>query len=214
MGFPIFSSPFLPFLIFSSPFPHISAFKSNLPVHTYLIHIWIISVTQDSSGNIGNWACVEVAILNTYSRYNLDLASTGFLIHSVFKNFHYNSGERIQKVADSYAWFTGYVWTKVKSAKKKIADLKIFGYTYGRDLNHTQAALEPLWGRADTRHVSFLISCFYNCILRSIHLSFEIINPFYVDFIYLLTRINIYDSWTRVIFRSMNVLVSEWSTWT
>ena len=29
--------------------------------------------------------------------------------------------------------------------EEKIApDLQIFGYTYGRDLNHTQAALEPL----------------------------------------------------------------------
>ena len=35
-----------------------------------------------------------------------DLASTRFLTHSVFKNFY--SGERIQKVADWYAEFTGY----------------------------------------------------------------------------------------------------------
>ena len=99
-------------------FPHVSPFKSNLPVHTYPTHIRIISITQDSTGNIRNWACVEVAISGMqYSRYNSDLASTRYLIHSVFKNFH--SGQRIQKVADSYAWFTGYVWTQVKSAKKK-----------------------------------------------------------------------------------------------
>ena len=36
-----------------------------------------------------------------------DLASTRFRTHSVFKNFY--SGERIQKVADSYAGFAGYM---------------------------------------------------------------------------------------------------------
>ena len=45
-----------------------------------------------------------------------DLASTRFRIHSVFKNFHY--GERIQKVADSYAGFTEYLWTKANPEKK------------------------------------------------------------------------------------------------
>ena len=134
-------------------FPHVSAFKSNLPVHTYLTYIRIISVTQDSSGSIGNWACVEVAILNTIFTVQLtlaypDLASTRFRIHSVFKNFH--SGERIQKVADSYAWSTGYVRTKAKS----------------RDESHTSRT-RTLWGRADTRHVSFWISCFYNGIVYS-----------------------------------------------
>ena len=108
---------FLP-LVFS----HVSAFKSNLPVHTYPTHIRIISITQDSTGNIGNWACVQVAILNAIFTVQMtlaypDLASTRFWVHSVFKNFH--SGERIQKVADSYAGFTGYVWTQTKSAKKK-----------------------------------------------------------------------------------------------
>ena len=37
----------------------------NFHVHTYPTLIWIHSSTQDSSGNIGNRACVEVAILNT-----------------------------------------------------------------------------------------------------------------------------------------------------
>ena len=47
--------------------PHafvLSRFK-NLPVHTYPTRIRIHSSTQDSSGNIGNRACVVVAILNT-----------------------------------------------------------------------------------------------------------------------------------------------------
>ena len=35
---------FLPFV-----FPHVSAFKSNLLVHTYPTHIRIISITQDYS---------------------------------------------------------------------------------------------------------------------------------------------------------------------
>ena len=47
------------------PHPHLSVFKSNLPVHTYPTRFWIHSSCQDSSGNIGNRACVEVAILNT-----------------------------------------------------------------------------------------------------------------------------------------------------
>ena len=134
-------------------FPHVSAFKSNLPVHMYLTYIRIISVTQDSSGSIGNWACVEVAILNTIFTVQLtlaypDLASTQFQIHSVFKNFH--SGEPIQNVADSYAGSTGYVWTKAKSGNE----------------SHTSRT-RTLWGRADTRHVSFWISCFYNGIVYS-----------------------------------------------
>ena len=47
-----------------------------------------------------------------------DLASTRFRFHSVCKNFHY--GERIKKVADSYAGFNGFVWTEAESAKKKL----------------------------------------------------------------------------------------------
>ena len=87
-------------------FPHISAFKSNLPVHKYPTNIWIIYITQDSPRNIRNWACIDVAILNTIFTVQLslaypDLASTRFWVHSVLKNFH--SGERIEKVADSYA---------------------------------------------------------------------------------------------------------------
>ena len=60
-----------------------------------------------------------------------DLAFIRFRIHSVFKNFH--SGERIQKVADSYAWFTGYVWTEAVSGKKKLRIQK-YPDTCGRGL--------------------------------------------------------------------------------
>ena len=101
------------FLIFPF-FPHVSAFKSNLPVHTYPTYIRIISVTQESSGSIGNWACVEVVIWNTIFTVQLtlaysNLASTRFPVHSVFKNFHY--GERI-RVDESQ--IRKYVWTKVQ----------------------------------------------------------------------------------------------------
>ena len=48
--------------------------------------------------------------------YKVHLEFTRFQIHSVFKNFH--SGEQIQKVADSYAGFNGYVWTEAVSGGK------------------------------------------------------------------------------------------------
>ena len=47
-----------------------------------------------------------------------NLASVRFKIHSVIKNFL--SGEQIQKVADSYAGFTEYVWTDTVSGKKNL----------------------------------------------------------------------------------------------
>ena len=47
-----------------------------------------------------------------------DLAFIRFRTRSVFKNSH--PGERIKKVADSYAGFAGYVWTEAESAKKKL----------------------------------------------------------------------------------------------
>ena len=137
---------FLP-LVFS----HVSAFKSNLPVHTYLTYIRIISVTQDSSGSIGNWACVEVAILNTIFTVQLtlaypDLASTQFQIHSVFSILE----------------------SRLKTLRIRMPDPPdTCGRKPNPEMNHTQAALEPLWGRADTRHVSFWISCFYNGIVYS-----------------------------------------------
>ena len=95
-------------------FPHVSAFNSNLPVHTYPTYIRIISVTQDSSGSIGNWACVKEVIWNTIFTVQLTLenpylASTRFPVHSVFKNFHY--GERIRL---DESQIRKYVWTKLQ----------------------------------------------------------------------------------------------------
>ena len=60
-----------------------------------------------------------------------DLASTRFRIHSVVKNFH--SGERIQKVVDSYAGFTGYVRTEAVPGKKKLR-IEKYPDTSGRGL--------------------------------------------------------------------------------
>ena len=91
--------------------------------------------------------CVEFAILNTVftvKRTGLDLVTSPvkkisgfqlafirFRIHSVFKNFH--SGERIQKVADSYAGFTGYMWTEAVSGKILLR-IKKYPDTCGRGL--------------------------------------------------------------------------------
>ena len=101
---------FLIFSIFSTRI----RIQIELPVHTYSTYIRIISVTQESSGSIGNWACVEVVIWNTIFTVQLtlaysNLASTRFPVHSVFKNFHY--GERI-RVDESQ--IRKYVWTKVQ----------------------------------------------------------------------------------------------------
>ena len=63
-----------------------------------------------------------------------DLATIRFQIHGVFKNFH--SGERIKKLGDSYAGFTGYVWTKAKSGEEK-QRIKKYPDTYGRCLKWT-----------------------------------------------------------------------------
>ena len=150
-------------------FPHVSTFKSNLPVHTYPTHIRIISITQDSSGNIGNWACVKVAILNTIFTVQLtlaypDLASTRFRIHSVFKNFH--SGERIEKVADSYAWFTEYVWMKVISAKKK--QRRIYKYSDIR-MDGTWITHKPHSNPFEEGLILDTSAFFYNRKLRSIY---------------------------------------------
>ena len=56
------------------PRPHVSVFKSNLPVHTWPTRVWIHSSTQDSSGNIGNRACV---VKRTKFSCILQDASTG-----------------------------------------------------------------------------------------------------------------------------------------
>ena len=55
-----FESATFPFGIQKFPRPDVSVFKSNLPFHTYPTRIPIHSTTQDSSGNIGNRACVVV----------------------------------------------------------------------------------------------------------------------------------------------------------
>ena len=64
----------------------------NLVVSSWLWWIMLVLLANRNQGNIFEWII------------NPDLASTRFRIHSVFKHFH--SGDRIQKVADSYAWFT------------------------------------------------------------------------------------------------------------
>ena len=56
------------FRIQKFPRPHVSVFKSNLPVHTYPTRIRIHSSTQDSYGNIGNRACVEVFTVKNWTR--------------------------------------------------------------------------------------------------------------------------------------------------
>ena len=101
--------------IFLNPQLFLSGFK-NVHVHTYRIQIetypkriWIHFSTQDSSGNIGNRACVvkrakfascfalrepgnEVAILNTvYS--SPDKKKSGFSVHTI------PDSQRIQKFA-------------------------------------------------------------------------------------------------------------------
>ena len=115
------------FLIFSYPwFSHTYPHSNRICQSTRIRQISGLFVTQDSSGSIGNWACVEVVIWNTIFTVQLtlaysNLASTRFPVHSVFKNLHY--GERIQKVADPYARFTGYVWTiQSQNRREKIAD--------------------------------------------------------------------------------------------
>ena len=125
--------------------------------------IQIHSSTQDFSGNIGNRPCV----VKTGKRENLgtrlpswiqysgldlvtspdkkkwqDLASTRFRIHSVFINFH--AGERIKKVADSYAELTGYVWTEAVSGKKKLRIQKYPADACGQSRPESSAELSAV----------------------------------------------------------------------
>ena len=78
-----------------------------------LEQLWVVSAVINST--------MAVKYLNEFSGFNSlklpDLAYTRFRIHSLLKNFHF--GERIQEVADSYAVYTGYVWTETLSGKKK-----------------------------------------------------------------------------------------------
>ena len=70
------------------PRPHVSGYKTNLPVHTYpgIFESAIFSLLGPS------W------IFNIHGKELVDLL-TCFEIHRGLKNFH--SGERVQKVADS-----------------------------------------------------------------------------------------------------------------
>ena len=108
------------------PRPHIAGFKSNMPVHTYpdtfecAIFFFARTVLNTHGKELDS-------ILWRLKEYP-DLASTRFRVHSGFKNFH--SGVRIQKVEDSYAGFTGSVWTVAVSRRKKLADSKISGYVW------------------------------------------------------------------------------------
>ena len=63
------------------------------------------------------------------------LASTRFQIHIGFKNIH--SGERIQKAFGFASEFTGYVWMKGVSGKKKLRIQK-YEDTCERDLKTTR----------------------------------------------------------------------------
>ena len=65
----IFESATFSLRIQKFPRPHVSGFKSNLPVHTYhLTRIWMHFTTQDSSGNIGNRVCASLPSRIQYSR--------------------------------------------------------------------------------------------------------------------------------------------------
>ena len=54
-------------------------------------------------------------------------------IRGVLKNFH--SGERIQKLVDSYVGYTRYVWMEAEYAKKKLR-IKKYPDTCGRGLSN------------------------------------------------------------------------------
>ena len=72
--------------------------------------------TQDSSGNIGKRACVEVAILNTVFTVKVGGGGggiqrpndSGFIAYSNISTLE--SG--LKKITDSYAGLTRYVWTR------------------------------------------------------------------------------------------------------
>ena len=91
------------------PRPHVSGYKTNLPVHTYpdIFESAIFSLLGPS------W------IFNIHGK-ELVYLLTRFEIHRGLKNLH--SGERIQKVADSSAGYTGYAWTEAESGDSKYPD--------------------------------------------------------------------------------------------
>ena len=72
----------------------------------------------------------SVGLVTSLVKMYPDLASTRFRIHSVLKKVPLWSGERIQKVVDWYAGFTGYVVDGSRIAKGKVADSKLSGYEW------------------------------------------------------------------------------------
>ena len=131
-----------PARIFLNPQLFLSSFK-NFHVYTNPKRIRIHCSTQDSSENIGNRACV----VKTGRRENLETGGchleysihvkelgqylfrhrikkiSGFVVHTILDSQgiqNFSSGERIQKVANLFARFTGYVWTEAENRKKKL----------------------------------------------------------------------------------------------
>ena len=135
-------------------------FSFRIPINYFHVHMYpdsnqiclstrirIHSSTQDSSGNVGNRPCVEVAILNTVfqQRTELDLLTSvdkkvpGFVFYTYpdtqrIQTFH--SGEQIQNFANSSAGFIGYVWTEAVSGKKSLR-IKKYVDTCGRRLRRS-----------------------------------------------------------------------------
>ena len=105
----IFESATFPIQIQKFPRPHVSGYKTNLPVHTYpdIFESAIFSLLGPS------W------IFKIHGKELVDLL-TRFEIHRGLKNLH--SGERIQKVADSSAGYPGYAWTEAESGDSKYPD--------------------------------------------------------------------------------------------
>ena len=189
----MFESATFSFGIQKFPRPDVSVFKSDLPVHTYPTRIPIHSTTQDSSAKIGKRMrrkaleiCILLCLERTWERswhlnYSIhgkelslillrhritkhpDLASTRFRIHGVFKNFL--SGERIQKVADSYAGLTGYVWTEAVSGKKRLR-IQEYPDTCGRGFKWTYHRLRPLKKESSNQPVSVKVLYFLHKFVK------------------------------------------------
>ena len=95
----------------------------NFHVHTYLDTKRICLFTRIRIFlNPQFFLCsdrLEYSIFNIHGKELVDLL-TRFVIHRGLKNLH--SGERIQKVADSSAGYTGYAWTEAESGDSKYPD--------------------------------------------------------------------------------------------
>ena len=107
----IYESATFSFRIQKCPRPRVSVFKLNLSIHTYPTHIRIHSSTQDSSGNIGNRACVvkrgEIGILlcleRTWERgYHLEYSIHGKELGSILLRHRIKiSGFSVHTIPDS-----------------------------------------------------------------------------------------------------------------